>query len=181
MKFLNIVKTAALGICITLGGITSSQAAGSVGSDPGGNFSTSANGDIVKAVTDAGIFNTLTTALGAAELIGTLQGEGPFTVFAPTDKAFGTLPKVVIDNLLKPENKDQLINILAFHVVPGRLSETDIRNKQITVSTVGGSELMISGLTKVVHVNGNSHVVKADIETTNGIIHVIDKVMVPQQ
>ncbi len=180
MKFRNYLKTAVLGIAIALSGINSALAAGSVDTDLGGNFSESSNSDIVKAVTDAGIFNTLTTALGAAELVGTLQGEGPFTVFAPTDKAFGTLPRVVIDNLLKPENRDQLSNILAFHVVPGRLAETDIRNKQLTVSTVGGSQLTISGLTKVVHVNGNSHVVKADIEATNGIIHVIDKVMVPK-
>ena len=180
MKFRNYSKTAVLGIAIALSGINSALAAGSVDTDLGGNFSESSNSDIAKAVTDAGIFNTLTTALGAAELVGTLQGEGPFTVFAPTDKAFGTLPRVVIDNLLKPENRDQLNNILAFHVVPGRLTETDIRNKQLTVSTVGGSQLTISGLTKVVHVNGNSHVVKADIEATNGIIHAIDKVMVPK-
>lgn len=161
--------------------ISSVQAAGTVDKDSiGANFETSPNGDIVEAVSKAGIFNTLITALDAADLIGTLQGEGPFTVFAPTDKAFGTLPRVVIDNLLKPENKDQLSNILAFHVVPGKLSETEIRNKQVTVSTVGGKNLMISGLTPVVHVNGNSHVLKADIETSNGVIHVIDKVMVPQ-
>ena len=181
MTFSKLLKAATLGLSMTLISINPAMAAGNVDSyAAGGNFSNSAEGDIVKAVTEAGIFDTLATALSAANLLGTLQGQGPFTVFAPTDKAFGTLPKIVIDNLLKPENQDQLSNILSFHVVPGRLTEADIRNKQLTVSTVAGSQLTISGLTKVIHVNGNSHVAVADIETTNGVIHVIDKVMVPK-
>ncbi|MFK7864711.1 MAG: fasciclin domain-containing protein [Pseudohongiellaceae bacterium] len=134
--------------------------------------------DIVDTAVAAGQFETLVAAVQAAGLVDTLKSDGPFTVFAPTDAAFAALPEGTVENLLKPENKDQLIAILTYHVVPGAVMSADIAGKKLSVASVQGSELTIDA-TMGVKVDDAS-VVSADIETSNGVIHVIDKVVLPQ-
>lgn len=133
--------------------------------------------DIVDTAAGAGTFNTLVAAVTAAELVDTLKGEGPFTVFAPTDDAFAALPEGTVDDLLKPVNKDQLIAVLTYHVVPGKVMSTDLSD-DMTAATVQGGEITID-LDNGVMVN-DATVTTADIETSNGVIHVIDKVILPQ-
>ncbi|WP_420347384.1 fasciclin domain-containing protein [Pelagibius sp.] len=135
--------------------------------------------DIVDTAVGAGQFETLVAAVKAAGLVETLKGEGPFTVFAPTDEAFAKLPAGTVENLLKPENKDQLVAVLTYHVVPGKVMSSDIRNKQLKAGTVQGSKLSINTLNGGVAVD-NAQVISADIETSNGVIHVIDTVVLPQ-
>ena len=132
--------------------------------------------DIVDTAVGAGSFETLVAAVQAAELVDTLKGEGPFTVFAPTDEAFAALPEGTVETLLKPENKDQLIAVLTYHVVPGKVMSGDLSD-DMTAATVQGGEVTID-LDNGVMVNDAS-VVQADIETSNGVIHVIDKVILP--
>ena len=134
--------------------------------------------DIVDTAVSAGQFNTLVAAVEAADLVNTLKGEGPFTVFAPTDEAFAALPEGTVENLLKPENKDQLIAVLTYHVVPGKIMSSDIAGTATMVESVQGSELDVNA-TDGVTVDGAT-VVTADIETDNGVIHVIDRVVLPQ-
>ena len=134
--------------------------------------------DLVDTAAGAGTFNTLVAAVEAAGLVDTLKGEGPFTIFAPTDEAFAALPEGTVEDLLKPENKDQLIAILTYHVVPGKVMAADVTGAETTASSVQGGELMING-TDGVTVNGAS-VTQADIEASNGVIHVIDQVILPQ-
>ena len=123
-------------------------------------------------------FSTLVAALQAADLVDTLNGDGPFTVFAPTNAAFDALPEGAVEDLLKPENKDQLTAVLTYHVVPGKIKSGDIANGTTAVATVQGSDVDVTKSASGVSVDGAS-VVKADIKTTNGIIHVIDKVIMP--
>ncbi|NOD77078.1 MULTISPECIES: fasciclin domain-containing protein [unclassified Ruegeria] len=132
--------------------------------------------DIVDTAVAAGSFETLVAAVQAAELVDTLKGEGPFTVFAPTDDAFAALPEGTVENLLKPENKDQLVAILTYHVVPGKVMSGDLSD-DMTAATVQGGDITID-LDSGVMVN-DANVVQADIETKNGVIHVIDKVILP--
>ncbi|PWE33389.1 Nex18 symbiotically induced protein [Maritimibacter sp. 55A14] len=132
--------------------------------------------DIVETATAAGEFNTLATALTAAGLVDTLKGEGPFTVFAPTDAAFAALPEGTVDDLLKPENKDQLTAVLTYHVVPGAVMSGDLSNG-MTATTVNGAEVTIM-TEDGVKVN-DAAVTTADIAASNGVIHVIDKVILP--
>ena len=134
--------------------------------------------DIVDTAVAAGQFNTLVAAVEAADLVTTLKGDGPFTVFAPTDEAFAALPEGTVENLLKPENKDQLIAVLTYHVVPGKIMSSDIAGTATMVESVQGSELDVNA-TDGVTVDGAT-VVTADIETDNGVIHVIDRVVLPQ-
>ena len=134
--------------------------------------------NIIDTAIDAGSFKTLAAALKAAELVKTLQGEGPFTVFAPTDEAFAALPEGTVETLLKPENKDKLTKILTYHVVPGRVYATDAI-KAGKAKTVEGSKVNITSADGKVMVDGAT-VIKADIDTTNGVIHVIDKVILPK-
>ncbi len=134
--------------------------------------------DIVDTAVKNGNFTILATALGAAGLVDTLKGKGPFTVFAPTDAAFKKLPKGLLDDLLKPENKAKLVKILTYHVVPGKVLSTDLAGKMTTAKTVEGANLWINAVGKSVRVN-NAKVTAADIETSNGVIHVIDKVLIP--
>ena len=134
--------------------------------------------DIVDTAVSAGQFNTLVAAVEAADLLTTLKGDGPFTVFAPTDEAFAALPEGTVENLLKPENKDQLIAVLTYHVVPGKIMSSDIAGTATMVESVQGSELDVNA-TDGVTVDGAT-VVTADIETDNGVIHVIDRVVLPQ-
>jgi uncharacterized surface protein with fasciclin (FAS1) repeats len=135
--------------------------------------------DIVDTAVSAGQFETLVAAVKAAGLVDTLKGDGPFTVFAPTDEAFAKLPAGTVENLLKPENKDQLVAILTYHVVPGKVMSADIANKQLMAKTVEGQSLDINALNGGVSVD-NAKVIQADIEASNGVIHVIDTVVLPQ-
>jgi uncharacterized surface protein with fasciclin (FAS1) repeats len=132
--------------------------------------------DIVDTAVGAGSFTTLVAAVQAAGLVDTLKGEGPFTVFAPTDEAFAALPAGTVDDLLKPENKDKLVAILTYHVVPGKVMSTDLTDDMMA-KTVEGADVKID-LDSGVMVN-DANVVTADIVADNGVIHVIDKVIMP--
>lgn len=132
--------------------------------------------DIVGLAAETESLSTLVTAVQAAGLVETLQGEGPFTVFAPTNDAFAALPEGTLENLLKPENKDQLIAILTYHVVSGKVMSTDLSDG-MTAATVQGSDVMISTANGA-QVNG-ANVVAADVEASNGVVHVIDAVILP--
>jgi uncharacterized surface protein with fasciclin (FAS1) repeats len=134
--------------------------------------------DIVDTAAGAGSFNTLVAAVQAAGLVETLKGEGPFTVFAPTDEAFAQLPAGAVDSLLQPENKDQLIAVLTYHVVPGKVMSRDLAGQELSVETVQGSPVSIDATGGAVKVE-EATVTQADIETDNGVIHVIDRVIMP--
>ena len=134
--------------------------------------------DIVDTAISAGNFKTLVAAVKAAGLVDTLKGKGPFTVFAPTDDAFAKLPAGAVDTLLKPENKAKLVAILTYHVVPGKVMSADVAGKKAMVKTVEGGEISVDGANGVM-IN-NAKVIKADIETSNGVIHVIDTVLMPK-
>lgn len=132
--------------------------------------------DIVALAAETDILSTLVAAVQAGELVETLQGDGPFTVFAPTNEAFAALPEGTLDNLLLPENKDQLVAILTYHVVAGKVMSTDLSDG-MTAATVNGAEITITTADGA-KVNGAS-VVSADIEASNGVVHVIDAVILP--
>lgn len=138
---------------------------------------TAAGKDIVDTAVGAGTFGTLVAAVQAAGLVSTLKGDGPFTVFAPTDEAFAALPEGTVESLLLPENKDQLVAVLTYHVVPAKVMAGDIAGKKAKVLTVQGERLDVNARNGV-KVDG-AKVVAADIEATNGVIHVIDKVLLP--
>ena len=133
--------------------------------------------DIVDTAVEAGSFTTLVAAVQAAGLVDTLKGDGPFTVFAPTDEAFAALPEGTVEELLKPENKDKLTSILTYHVVPGKVKSGDLSDG-MTATTVQGGDLTI-GTTDGVTVN-DINVVTADIKASNGVIHVVDGVILPK-
>ena len=134
--------------------------------------------DIVDTAVAAGSFKTLAAALKAAGLVETLKGEGPFTVFAPTDEAFAKLPAGTVENLLKPENRDKLRAVLTYHVVAGKVTAAQV-TKLKTAKTVQGSEVKITTSGGKVMVD-NANVVKTDIAASNGVIHVIDTVIMPK-
>lgn len=134
-------------------------------------------GDIVAVASGAGSFKTLVTAVKAAGLVETLQGKGPFTVFAPTDEAFAKLPAGTVESLLKPENKEKLVAILTYHVVPGKVMAADV--KTMKAKTVNGKELSIKVEGGAVTVDA-AKVVKTDVAASNGVIHVIDTVVLPK-
>ena len=134
--------------------------------------------DIVDTAVAAGSFKTLVSAVTAAGLADTLKGAGPFTVFAPSDDAFAKLPAGTVDDLVKPENKDKLTAILTLHVVSGAVHAADIAGKTLSPASVNGEALTVDG-TDGVTVNG-AKVVSADIACTNGVIHVIDAVLLPK-
>lgn len=133
--------------------------------------------DIVDVAISAGSFETLAAALTAAGLVETLKGEGPFTVFAPTDEAFAKLPSGTVENLLKPENRDQLVSILTYHVVPGKVTSDQVVTLD-AATTVNGKDVSIEVRDGVVLVD-NATVAKVDIMASNGVIHVIDQVILP--
>ena len=133
--------------------------------------------DIVDTAIKAGSFNTLVAAVQAAELVETLKSKGPFTVFAPTDEAFSKLDKATLESLLKPENKDQLVAILTYHVVAGKVMSTDITGN-MEPATVNGSTINITLNNGKVMIN-DATVISADVDTDNGVIHVIDTVLIP--
>lgn len=145
------------------------------GAEPG---TSAGQKDIVDTAVAAGQFKTLATALKAAGLVDTLKGAGPFTVFAPTDEAFAKLPKGTVETLLKPENKERLVAILTYHVVAGKVTSADVvKVKQ--AKTVQGQSVAVDA-TEGVKIN-NAKVVKADIGASNGVIHVIDAVLLPKE
>ena len=158
-KCFNIVSIAVIALSVSIGAASA----------------TSKN--IVETAVQSGKFNTLVAALKAAGLVNTLNGKGPFTVFAPSDTAFSKLPAGTVDGLLMPENKSKLVSILAYHVIPGKVMSGDIAGKKISVKTVQGSKISVDAMYGV-KIN-NSNVVSADIAATNGVIHVIDKVLIP--
>lgn len=141
-------------------------------------FAGSMKKDIVDTAVEAGSFETLVAAVQAAGLVDTLKGEGPFTVFAPTDDAFAALPAGTVEELLKPENKEQLVAVLTYHVIPGKVMAADIAGKKMDVETVQGSAAMVDA-TDGVMIDG-AKVVQADVEASNGVIHVIDAVILPK-
>lgn len=141
-------------------------------------FAQSKKKDIVDTAVAAGSFKTLAAALQAAGLVDTLKGPGPFTVFAPTDEAFAKLPAGTVEDLLKPENKQKLISILTYHVVAGKVMAKDVVKLE-EAKTVNGQDLKIMVNGGKVMVN-NANVVKTDIQCSNGVIHVIDTVLLPR-
>ena len=135
--------------------------------------------DIVETASEAGSFGTLLSAAEAAGLVETLKGEGPYTIFAPTDEAFAALPDGTVEDLLKPENQDQLVEILTYHVLSGKVMSGDIAGQEMEVETVQGDALAVNA-TDGVMVN-EANVTQADIEASNGVIHVIDAVVLPPE
>ncbi|MEK6232018.1 MAG: fasciclin domain-containing protein [Luteolibacter sp.] len=134
--------------------------------------------DIVDTAVAAGSFKTLAAALGAAGLVDTLKGDGPFTVFAPTDEAFAKLPKDTVEDLLKPENKAKLVDILTYHVVSGKvMAETAVTLDKATA--LNKKVIVLAVKDGVLTLNGSAKVVTADIDCSNGVIHVIDAVILP--
>jgi len=140
------------------------------------NVSAAEEKTIVGVAASAGQFNTLVAAVKAAGLVDTLNGKGPFTVFAPTDEAFSKLPAGTVDNLLKPENKEKLTAILTYHVLAGKVMAADV--KTMSAKTVSGKEVAVKAEAGKVTV-GAANVVKTDIAASNGVIHVIDAVLIP--
>jgi uncharacterized surface protein with fasciclin (FAS1) repeats len=134
--------------------------------------------DIVDTAVSAGKFNTLAKALQATGLVDTLKGKGPFTVFAPTDVAFAKLPPGTLDDLLKPENKEKLTKILTYHVVAGKVMAKDVMKMQ-SAKTLNGEDVKISTRGGKVYVN-DAQIVQPDVKASNGVIHVVDTVLMPQ-
>ncbi len=164
---------AAVAAVVLLGTATYAQACG-VESKSAAKM---AQPNIVETAESAGTFGTLLAALRAADLESVLTGDGPFTVFAPTDEAFAKLPAGTVESLLQPENREKLIAVLTYHVVPGRVSSTQVADLD-SAATVQGQELRIRVVKGEVRVDG-ARVTAADIEASNGLIHVIDKVVLP--
>jgi uncharacterized surface protein with fasciclin (FAS1) repeats len=175
MKTNRIVSVAALLAAVTL---TPNLFAGECTASKTASAATCAAGkDIVAVAAGADNFKTLVAAVKAAGLVETLQGTGPFTVFAPTDEAFAKLPAGTVENLLKPENKDKLIAILKYHVIPGKVLAADV--KTMEVKTVEGQNVKLVVSAEGVTVD-NAKVVKTDVMAENGVIHVIDTVIIPK-
>lgn len=162
-QMLRIVKAALVALPLAFAG-TAAQADGH-------------SKDIVDTAVSAGQFETLVAAVKSAGLVETLKGDGPFTVFAPTDEAFAALPAGTVEDLLKPENKDKLVAILTYHVVPGKVMSSDIAGKSLSAETVQGQSLKVDAMSAVM-IN-DAQVVAVDVEASNGVIHVIDKVLLP--
>jgi uncharacterized surface protein with fasciclin (FAS1) repeats len=165
----------AAALCTTACATQNADSSSNTAADAKGSESTS---DIVDTAVSAGSFKTLAAALKAADLIDTLKGPGPFTVFAPTDEAFAKLPPGTVDDLLKPENKEKLRAVLTYHVVSGKVAAADAM-KLTSAKTVQGQELTISTEGGGVKIDG-ANVTKADIAASNGVIHVIDAVVLPK-
>ncbi|MGR3795900.1 fasciclin domain-containing protein [Vannielia sp. SX4] len=163
MNIFTLTKAATVALALAVSGCTAP--------------STNSGPDIVEVAQSAGSFETLVAAVSAAGLVETLQGPGPYTVFAPTDEAFAALPPGTVEDLLKPENRDTLTAILTYHVVPGRAEAADLAGRRVSVLTANGGKLRING-THGVRVN-DARVVTADVAASNGVIHVIDKVLLP--
>lgn len=175
MKTNRILSVAALAATLTL---TSSLLAGECSASKNASAATCAAGkDIVAVAAGADNFKTLVAAVKAAGLVETLQGKGPFTVFAPTDAAFAKLPPGTVESLLKPENRDQLVALLTYHVVPGKVLAADV--KTMEAKTVQGQNVHLVVSAAGVTVN-SANVVKTDVLAENGVIHAIDTVIMPK-
>jgi uncharacterized surface protein with fasciclin (FAS1) repeats len=164
----NAFSTGVAGLALTL----------AVAVPSGTGFARGAEKNIVETAAAAGSFNTLAAALRAAGLVEALEGAGPFTVFAPSDEAFAKLPAGTIEDLLKPENREKLKAILTYHVVPGKVLARDVV-KIKSARTLNGQELRITVTGGNVRVN-DAAVIKTDVEASNGVIHVIDSVVLPK-
>ena len=143
----------------------------------GSSMAKAAPGNVVEVAIGAGSFNTLVAAIKAAGLVDALQAKGPFTVFAPTDAAVAALPAGTLDSLLKPENKDKLVRILSLHVIPGKAMDQNSLKRVRSVGTVGGEDLrtaLVRGRLRV-----NDARITADVDASNGVIHAIDRVLIP--
>ncbi len=138
-----------------------------------------ASADIVETAASAGNFGTLIKAVEAADLADTLKGDGPFTVFAPTDEAFAALPPGKLDELLKPENKDELVKVLSYHVVSGKITASEIAGKTSSFKTLEGSDVTVNSAGRVTKVN-EAAIKQPDVIASNGVIHVIDRVILPE-
>lgn len=160
-------------------GLRTAVAAAAIGMVLGANAAVAAEKDIVDTAVEAGQFGTLAAALDAAGLVETLKGPGPFTVFAPTDEAFAKLPAGTVESLLKPENKDKLVAVLTYHVVPGEVRAADVA-KLAGAETVNGKTITIETVADRVMVN-EATVTATDIGASNGVIHVIDTVILPPE
>jgi uncharacterized surface protein with fasciclin (FAS1) repeats len=171
MNIFRVSKFSAFGLALT----AALFAATSVNA---GHHEKKTTSDIVDTAVAAGDFTTLAAALQAGGLIDTLKSDGPFTVFAPTDAAFAKLPAGTVESLLKPENKDKLVAILKYHVVPGKVEAAEVVNLT-KAPTANGADLAISVKDDTVYVN-DSRVVATDIAASNGVIHVVDTVILPQ-
>lgn len=170
MKKIGIV---ALAVVWSVGSLSAYAGCGGCGSEAAHDH----EHDIVDTAVEAGSFNTLVAAVKAAGLVDVLKGEGPFTVFAPTDEAFAKLPAGTLENLLKPENKEKLAAILTYHVVSGKVDSASVV-KLTSAKTVQGSSVAVKVAGGKVFID-KATVIKPDVETSNGIIHVIDQVMLP--
>jgi uncharacterized surface protein with fasciclin (FAS1) repeats len=175
MKTNRILAVAALATLFSLNPVLLAGDCGSSKATAGA--SCAAGKDLVATAASAENFKTLVAAVKAAGLVETLQGKGPFTVFAPTDAAFAKLPAGTVENLLKPENRDQLVAILKYHVIPGKVLAVDV--KTMEVATVQGQNLKLKVTDSGVTVDG-ARVVQTDVLANNGVIHVIDQVILPQ-
>jgi len=169
------VRFSVLALCLTLALVLPAQA-----QDEGSMKGMTGEADIVQTAINAGSFNTLVTALEAADLVEALKGDGPFTVFAPTDAAFKELPEGTLDDLLKPENKAQLQSILKYHVVSGAVMAEDVVEMS-EAKTLQGAKLGIRTSDGSVMLEGKNvaSVTKTDIAASNGVIHVVDAVLMP--
>ena len=172
LKKMSFVKSAIVALCATVAFAISPAAAGGSHSGKKGPV------DIVDTAVKAGQFTTLVAAVKAAGLVETLKGKGPFTVFAPTDDAFKKLPKGTVEDLLKPENKDKLAAILTYHVIPSKVMSADIAGKKLSPASVQGQTIEVDA-TDGVKIN-NANVVTADVKASNGVIHIIDTVIMPK-
>jgi uncharacterized surface protein with fasciclin (FAS1) repeats len=174
MKKYQLITVAAVTAAVTL---TTSRLAGDCCACKQASASASASSkDILALAASADNFKTLVAAVKAAGLVETLQGKGPFTVFAPTDEAFAKLPTGTIENLLKPENKDQLAAILKYHVVPGKVLAADV--KTMEAKTAQGQSVKLTVSDEGVKVD-NAKVIQTDLLAENGVLHVIDHVILP--
>jgi uncharacterized surface protein with fasciclin (FAS1) repeats len=162
MRFMNWIAASAVALALS---VSAANAGG-------------AKADIVQTLAKEGSFQTLVAAVKTADLVATLQSPGPFTVFAPTDAAFAKLPVGTVETLLKPENKAKLVSILTYHVVPGAVLSKDIAGKKLMVKSVEGSDITVDA-TNGVKID-NATVIKADIKASNGVVHVIDTVILPK-
>ena len=170
------VLAAALAVVASTPAAFAAPGGGSAGK--GSSAHAHARADIVDTAVSAGQFKTLAAALKAAGLVDTLKGRGPFTVFAPTDAAFAALPAGTVESLLKPENRAKLVAILTYHVVPGRVTAAQVSGMD-SATTVQGGKVAIRSSGGAVTVNG-ARVVGADVAASNGLIHVIDTVLIPE-
>ena len=175
----NVVTVGATIIGIGIIGIADAHCGSCTASASAAAGQHAGHADIVDTAVEAGSFGTLVAAVKAAGLVDVLKGEGPFTVFAPTDEAFAKLPAGTLQNLLKPENRDQLKAILTYHVVAGKVTSADVV-KLDSAKTVQGQSVTIEAKDGSVEID-NATVVKADVEASNGVIHVIDSVMLPTE